>query len=109
MDRTQADPLTIAFIAIGAHTTLLRAQDDLELRHALADAYERHEGQQGLIEAVIAPAPLLDQALEPVSDTFGGVFAYEVAEPFGERFMRALLDQETPDPAPIIADLMAEV
>lgn len=80
------DELTIAFLAMGAKTAL-------DKRGGLGeDQVDVFEGEIGFIRAVIDHAPMLDEEWRRASERFHGVFAYEIAEPFGEECAEAYLD-----------------
>lgn len=73
-----SDPLTVAFIAIGASLAIRQLPD------FAPDGY----GQDGIVAEAIAHAALLDRLYVLNQDAFEGVYAYEVAEEFGEWFIR---------------------
>jgi len=82
--RTASEPLTIAYIASGARDALRQASSvDLDV----------FDGELGFIGAAIDHAMFVDT----VSDMFDaagghpGVFAYEVAAPFGMAIARAMI------------------
>lgn len=80
------DELTIAFLAMGAKTAL-------DKRGGLGeDQVDVFEGELGFVRAVIDHAPMLDEEWRRASARFHGVFAYEIAEPFGEECAEAYLD-----------------
>jgi len=84
-----AGALTIAYVAIGARTALTAAQNaDPKLN------IDRFNGEMGYIDRVIGWADQLDQLADGRDLT--GVFAYEVAEEFGEKFGLALLSGNAP-------------
>lgn len=71
------DPLTYAYVAIGAKEAL---------SGYLRDPHARMPGdisEQDYIEAIIEHAPMLDGTFERDYQDLDGVFVYEVAEPFG--------------------------
>ena len=86
--RTNPEPLTIAYIAIGAHRRLrveLNREDGVQIRHtALIETYG---GELGIIDSCIYDALVLDRmqdAAEAEGKTGNGyVFAYEIAEEYG--------------------------
>ena len=83
------DPLTVAFIAIGA---------SLAIRQ-LPDFAPDNYGQDGIVAEAIAYAALLDRLYLLNADAFDGVHPYEVAEPFGEWFIRRwYADDRLPQP-----------
>ncbi|AWB77302.1 TPA: hypothetical protein ACKQCJ_000351 [Stenotrophomonas maltophilia] len=102
--RVQPDALTIAYIAIGARSAL----DELKSRdyNRVTGCDAGTGGELDLIDEVIRHALAMDTAADAVED-FSGVFLYEVAEPFGEAYVKALARGETPDAAAMIADLIA--
>lgn len=84
-----ADPLTIAYIAMGA-AAFLR---DLPLD---ARNFDEWGGELGFIAEVVRPAPLLERMLGGSAEGIGPLFLYEVAEPFGEEYAQALY-RDTPN------------
>ena len=72
------DPLTVAFIAIGASIAIRQ----------LPDFAPDNYGQDGIVAEAIEYAALLDRLYLLNADAFDGVHPYEVAEPFGEWFIR---------------------
>lgn len=86
--RTDAEALTIAYVAIGAHEAFALPE--------LASGHDAVEGELGLIHSVITEALLLDRVADffDVNDGHSGVFAYEVAEPFGKAYASAILRLE---------------
>jgi hypothetical protein len=82
-----AEPLTTAYVAIGAET-YWRSRGNLD-RSAMAEEYG---GQLGFIGAVIEHAVILDRMAN--GRELDAVFAYDIAEEFGARFARALFDGE---------------
>lgn len=83
------DPITIAYLAIGAARLL-----DMRERAGASndDALEANGGELNLIGRVIAHADTLDAACNAVGDRYAGVFAYDVAETFGAAAAAAYLD-----------------
>ena len=81
----EIDELTIAYLAMGAKTAL-------DKRNGLGDRVDEFEGELGFISSVISFAPMLDAEFERARERFCGVFAYEIAEPFGERCAEEYLD-----------------
>ena len=76
---TTIDPLTIAYLAVGAAR-------ELDKRGGLTDAQaDAFEGELGFIGAVIEHADMIEAEYATRAHRYGGVFAYEVAEEFGER------------------------
>lgn len=96
------DPLTIAYLAIGA-IDAWNAATDGQREHA-SDTYS---GQLGYVGEVIAHADALDALWRKMEDG-PGVFEYEVAEPFGIEYGQALLrDTPRPDPREFYEALVA--
>jgi hypothetical protein len=93
----RVDPLTIAYMAIGAYSALR----EFQAKHASANL-DKFEGELGYIGKVTQHANLLDD-LAGTAD-LSGVFAYEVAQPFGEEFGRGLLGCEASIDARNIAE-----
>lgn len=87
-----ADPLTIAYIAIGAHQAIRESPNGM-LPYDVCDKYE---GQMNFIEEIIAPARLLDRIADEIASkgAMNYVFLYEVAEPFGYQYAQALIRGE---------------
>lgn len=74
-ERTQADDLTIAYMAMGVQNILQKP----EFKH-----WHPSDGELDFVSSVIKHALLLDRLADGREDDFTGVFVYEVAEPFGE-------------------------
>lgn len=87
------DPLDIAFAAIGAHQAWGEAS---------SEARERFEGQLAFVGEVISNAQNLADVWETHEDNFAGVWAYDVAEAFGQQYGRAILSGEAADPVQLI-------
>lgn len=85
--RTLAEPLTIAYIAIGAKTALKKAQE-----RGNGPNMDRFGGELGFFDAAIEHALLLDRLAD--DQDLDGCFSYEVAEPFGERVGALLATKE---------------
>lgn len=85
MAGTVVDPLTIAYVAMGAEQAIRECEGGV-LPGRVADHFS---GQLGFIEEVVKEAWRLDAVaralIENEGGLDGGVFAYEVAEPFGQR------------------------
>lgn len=84
----QVEPLTIAYVAMGAGQAIRACG------HLPSEVADRYNGQLGFIEAVIDKAWRLDavvRAIEANQGGLDGVYVYEVAEPFGERYAEALI------------------
>lgn len=77
------DPLDIAYIALGAKQALSSSRPS----HGVGS----FDGELAYVQACIEHAPLLAEAWEGCSDTFPGVWCYEVAEPFGFQIGQHLL------------------
>ncbi|WP_321967184.1 hypothetical protein [Burkholderia cepacia] len=106
--RSGPDALTLAYIAIGARGALVDARASSRVPDL-----DWAGGESGFIDSVLSHALLLDH----VADWFdcnGGhpvVFAYQVAEPFGEGIARAMIHfgravAETEDVKAIIAEVL---
>jgi hypothetical protein len=81
----KAEPLTIAYVAIGAdHVWGLSAN--------VNEMSEKYGGQLHFIAAVIEHAWILDRMAD--GRELSVVFAYEIAEEFGKRFSLALFNRE---------------
>lgn len=93
MSRRAPDPLTIAYLALGAGDAWAEANEDQ--RVATSDS---HNGHLGYICEVIGHALVLDILAD--GRDLPGVFVYEVAEPFGKLDGAALL-HDTPRPEPL--------
>jgi len=108
MSRTAPDPLTIAYIAIGARDAL----DNLKGRDhdRVTGASEGTGGEMNVTEEVIEHALELDIAADAAAERgeLVGCFLYEVAEPFGKAYVEALARDEKPDAAQLMARLTAE-
>ncbi|WP_115859973.1 hypothetical protein [Lysobacter silvisoli] len=78
-----ADPLDLAYMAIGAKQALVE-HDDISCR-------ARFEGELDFIQACIDQVGCLDRAWQRQNDQFPGVWCYEVAEPFGYGYGAHLL------------------
>jgi hypothetical protein len=89
--RTLAEPLTIAYIAMGAQTYMQTP----EYRHRTT---ESHEGELDFIGDIIRHARMLDSKADERQDDFSGVFLYEVAEEFGNKLAQrlALMGEASP-------------
>lgn len=86
-----AEPLTIAYLAIGAY-------------HALQNTNGfPAEGEVEYIDNVIKYAELLDKLAPDVCD---GCYPYEVVEPFGEEIGTALLNGDVCNPLQIAEQLI---
>ena len=97
------DTLDIAYMAIGAGAALERLDHDK--RQALVD---HCGGQLAIINEVIQHAETLSRIFDELEDGFPGVWAYEVAEPFGQRYVEALTLDFSPDPGQLVRTLVGE-
>jgi len=94
------DPLTIAYLAMGA-------QNVLDHQGGIPDELsEQFGGEMGFISEIIGHAPMLDAKGFEAEDRLTQVFPYEVAQPFGERMAHALIDGEKIDPAALADSLI---
>jgi hypothetical protein len=101
------DPVTIPFMAIGAADALSKAGDTRE-HHHLSD---HHGGQIGIIAAVCKLAEELEQITRD-HDLEAKMWAYDVAEPFGEAVVKWALknDEAIPEPfAPAVRQIVEEL
>ena len=104
----KAEPLTIAYVAIGAESVWAEHRLRPEGVNRMSD---RYSGQLGFIAAVIEQAWILDRMAEDRDVAFV-VFAYEIAEEFGKRFARALFnreDEKSGTPYVLAARIAAEI
>ena len=95
------DLLDVAYIAIGA-------------KQALLDAGDQHngpqlEGELGYIQTCIEHVGLLDRLWQETSGEVLGVWCYEVAEPFGQRYVEALALDFSVNPEQLVRTLISEV
>ena len=90
------DPTTIAYIAIGAKEAL-KASGNFPKNY--------QGGELEFIGECIQHARLLDKE---APDECAGVFAYEIAEPFGEQYAKALIEGKQPDPKELMQKIMKE-
>lgn len=79
------DNADIAFMAVGA-AEAMNAMEHGDLNRLI----EQFEGRIGIMQEVIRHADTLARIYAEQEDAFGGVWAYEVAEPFGQRYVEAL-------------------
>lgn len=99
-----AERLTIAFVTIGATQAWKELSE--RTRQALIDHYS---GFLGVVDHVIAAADLLDERwdkLEALDQAPAVVFVYEIAEVFGEKFLKAISVDSTASPMAIVDELM---
>ena len=114
--RTAASPLTIAYIAKGAGDFIR------DLKAGQIDGYPADaelaagawEGELEFMDAVVSHALELDRRADVIDQSGGfmGVFAYEVAEPFGYGFAKALhvagRSSEKPSATKLMDSLLTE-
>ncbi len=79
----EAEPETIAFVAIGAIERWREYTRTASGRSAGDVLSDRCGGQTGVIGEIVNHAKVLDQLYPQYAERFHTVFAYEVAEPFG--------------------------
>lgn len=92
MNNTPAEPLTVAYAALGAVHALQRAPTPNAFTR-MADAGAG--GQLNFVDECITHAGVADRLFrDEFADTFGGVFAYDIAECFGERVAQRILAGE---------------
>lgn len=99
--RTVAEPLTMAYIGIGAKEALRECPSvDLDL----------FDGELGFIGAAINHALFVDTVSDLFAGDHPGVFAYEVAAPFGMAMARAMIAAGNAEiePSAILAEAMVE-
>jgi len=98
-----ADPLTIAYIALGA-------QDALDIRVAENGGVclSAWGGHLGFIDKCIVHAARLDELAAPHAEEFTKVFVYDVAEPFGAALAKFLLNGIEPPIDDLADDLLRE-
>lgn len=78
------DPLTIAYLAIGAKNYLAKLSESEQ-----SELIEAYSGEANAIAHVIQNAQYLDDFWEQHKQYLDAcMFAYEVVEPFGERYFR---------------------
>ncbi len=102
--RIEPEALTVAYIALGAREALkgLREGEYEEVTGSAAGL----GGELDVIGDAINHALAMDIAADDVEE-FGGVFLYEVAEPFGRDYILTLAKGERPNVRQMIADLIA--
>lgn len=99
------EDLTIAYAAIGAARAI-------DARGGIPDDIMDHfQGEIGLIRSVIQDPSLLwmDKAALENEDGIDGVFAYECAEPFGQRLAEAALAGSVVDSKAIAEELLRDI
>lgn len=86
------DPVLVAHVALGAMDTYRNWPN----RATLRDVIDNHEGQVGFVDTIVRHAWRLDAvllaALANKRETSCGIFAYDVAEPFGTAFAKAIFE-----------------
>ena len=97
------DHTDIAYMGIGAATAL--AELDGRLHDALCEA---HGGQLGVVGEIVKHAQLLADVYAEQDGQFPGVWYYDVAEPFGSRFVEALAAGQDVDPAALVRKIVEE-
>jgi len=97
------DNTDIAYMAIGAAAALGRLPSDENNR-----LIDLHGGQFGVILDVIRHAQLLADIYAEQNNEFPGVWYYEIAEPFGTRYIEAIAAGKTVDAGQLIRDLVRE-
>lgn len=100
------DPLITAYIAMGASNVFRGLKDPLEA-DKIEHLVERYEGELRIIAEAISHAPKLEDAYMQYAGH--GVFVYEVAEPFGEMYVRTLINGEMTDVDATVARLVARM
>lgn len=100
-----ADPLTVAYVAMGAS----KAIRGCEFGVLPAEVSDHFSGELGFIQAVTDEAWRLDAVAYALEERGGldGVFCYEVAEPFGEHFAKALIAEHMQEAPGASADAVA--
>jgi len=86
-----ADPLTIAYIAIGARDMLREARKEQRHGGPYVDL-SSFNGELGLIDMCVKHAARLDELAAQNAEQFTGVFVYDVAEVFGAAVAQRLLN-----------------
>lgn len=107
-----AERLTIAYVAMGAR----QAIETQEFGSLPAEVSDHFSGELGFIDAVTSEAWRLDavaNAIVAAGEGLSGVFCYEIAEPFGEQFAKALIAERMdnapqPDPDVIAQRVFSE-
>jgi hypothetical protein len=100
-----SDPLSVAYMAIGAVNVLNEyARTTSDDGHV---DFDQWGGQLGFIGEVIQHEPVMEAIYQERPDDYGGVFVYEVAEPFGAFIAERLLSGESTDVATLQAHVRA--
>jgi hypothetical protein len=93
------DPLTVAFMTLGFSAAYAELSDEE------TDSLNSGKGQSEMISEIVAHAPFLDWVFnnhvkEGASPFDDFIYYYDIAEPFGAEFTKALASEET-----ILSDL----
>lgn len=97
------DPLTTAYIAIGAARELDKQRNERNFN------LDQWSGELGFISDIIKHSNALDQAGYAMGDQLSHcVWCYDIAESFGERIARMMLDHEQIDFNAEIGIIIAE-
>jgi len=83
--RTTAEPLTIAYIAMGAQTYMKTPAFQER-------GTQPQGGELEFISDIIDHALMLDRKADTAQDSFSGVFVYDVAEEFGHKLAQRLTE-----------------
>lgn len=89
-ERTAAEPLTVAYIAIGAREAIMEARNDPGSAQRMSAVLEYFDGELGVIESVIGDALELDRHGDKVGEELEGVWPYDVAEEYGRQAVRGM-------------------
>lgn len=103
--RTKTEPLTVAYMAIGARNALEQLKADTDNDAAYSKLIEECGGELGVIDNVISFAMMADTIGDHL--THNNVWAYDVAEAFGWRLVE-LLRGNWPD-ALVSANALSEI
>ena len=104
---TNTDPLDLAYVAIGAAQAweeVYRA--DSQWTHA-----QQYDGGQLEYIAKCTAAQVLDylqEVYDEVAEAYGGIWVYDVCEPFGRIYGMALLLKEEVDFETLIIELVCD-
>jgi hypothetical protein len=99
-----ADPVTLAYIAIGAANELTEMRKLAPKR--VDEVYDEHNGQAGVVEELIIHARELDRAGDAHPSESFGCWAYSVAEEYGARMARALVAGVEVDRAAVMKEIL---
>lgn len=98
------DNADIAFMAVGASEAMsAMGHRDLNL------LIDRFEGRIGIMQEVIRHADTLARIYAEQEDAFNGVWAYDVAQPFGQRYVEALALGFEANAEQLVRTLISEV